>query len=150
MSHAVIIHGWEADSTSNWFPWLASELRKKVWQVDVPDFPNTSWPQLTEWLEFFEKNIETPRRDVSTIVIGHSLGVPFILRWLEKDSRFRGNDKVNAAYLVAGFHKPLGYPALENFVDRPFNWETIKKACEKFIVINSDNDPPDFRKLMGN
>jgi hypothetical protein len=144
MNHAIIIHGWGATSQDNWFPWLKKELEEKGWKVDSPDFPNTQWPKLTEWLEFFDNN-STVDNPSNTILIGHSLGVPFILRYLEKNWILRSAQNnglsITASYLVSGFHKPLGYPATENFVDKPFDWKTIRKACEKFIVINSDNDP---------
>lgn len=146
MNHAIIIHGWGADSSSNWFPWLASQLREKGWNVTVPDFPNTEWPKLYEWLNYFEDVVARPRRaqkadqgSATTVLIGHSLGVPFILRWLERSTS--AATPIKTAYLVAGFHKPLGFPATENFVDKPFEWERIKSNCKKFIVINSDNDP---------
>lgn len=114
--NAVIIHGWGADSQSNWFPWLAEELRKYDFLVQVPDFPNTNFPKLTEWLKFFEENV-TVNKD--TILIGHSLGPPFILRLLEK---FPEGKKVKAAFLVSGFERPLEFPETKNFVDKPFNW----------------------------
>ncbi|MFH1685439.1 MAG: alpha/beta hydrolase, partial [Candidatus Micrarchaeota archaeon] len=35
----------------------------------------------------------------------------------------------------------LGIPEIANFVDTEFDFEKIKKSADKFIVINSDNDP---------
>ncbi len=135
LKNAIIVHGWGADSQSNWFPWLAEELRKRGFSVQTPDFPNTNFPKLSGWLKYFEENV-TINND--TILIGHSLGAPFILRLLEK---FPEAQKIKAAFLVSGFERPLGFPETENFVDKPFDWEKIKKGCEKFVVIHSDNDP---------
>lgn len=132
VKNAVIIHGWGADSQSNWFPWIKNELEKTGFRVNVPDFPNTQNPVLSEWLEYFEKEVTI---DQNTIIIGHSLGVPFILRHLEQFSPSR------AAFLVSTFDKSLGIPEIENFVDKPFDWQKIKASCSKFFVINSDNDP---------
>lgn len=133
--NAVIIHGWGANSQSNWFPWLTGELKKHDFFVQMPDFPNTNFPKLTEWSKFFEENITINK---NTTLIGHSLGVPFILRLLEK---LPANQKIKAAFLVSGFEKPLGFPETKNFVDKPFDWERIRETCEKFVVIHSDNDP---------
>lgn len=149
MKNAVIVHGWGADSQSNWFPWIKKELEKQGYFVTVPDFPNSQNPLLTEWLAHFEKET-TINQD--TILIGHSLGAPFILRFLEQFSLSSDsgaglgvsqNDggATRAAFLVAAFDKSLRIPEIENFVDKPFDWQKIKSACKKFFVINSDNDP---------
>lgn len=134
MKNAVIVHGWGADSQSNWFPWLKAELRKKDFQVSVPNFPNTQYPILHEWLEHFKREIKI---DNDTLFIGHSLGVSFILRLLEQ---VKENTLIKASFLVAGFERPLGIGEIKNFVDKPFIWNKIKKSCTKFVVINSDND----------
>lgn len=134
MKNAIIIHGWGANSQENWFPWLAEELRKKDFNVAVPDFPNSQYPILTEWLKHFKKNVNI---DKNTILIGHSLGTPFILRFLEQlDEKI-----IDQAFFVAGFERSLNIPEVENFVNKPFNWTRIKNYCNKFFVINSDNDP---------
>lgn len=133
--NAIIIHGWGADSQSNWFPWLAKELSKHGFSVQVPNFPNTNFPKLPEWLKFFKENV-TINKD--TILISHSLGVPFILRLLEKLPK---SQKIKAAFLVSGFERPLGFTETKNFVDKPFNWTKIRESCEKFVIIHSDNDP---------
>ena len=165
MKSAVIIHGWEADSTSNWFPWLAHELRKKEYNVIVPDFPNSQNPDLSEWLDYFNnvaaglvpaeyKGRPQGSRLQNSILIGHSLGVPFILRLLEKYAsenleHMSGgemikpvyNNPVKAAFLVSSFDRSLGIPELENFIDKPFDWKKIKNACEKFYIFQGENDP---------
>lgn len=135
VNNAVIIHGWGANSDSNWFPWLKTELEKENFMVNVPNFPKTENPCLTEWLEHFTKKVEINK---NTILIGHSLGVPFILRALENLNK---NKKIKASYLVSGFERPLAIPEIVNFVDKPFLWEKIVSSSEKFFVINSDNDP---------
>jgi predicted alpha/beta hydrolase family esterase len=135
MKNAVVVHGWGANSKSNWFPWLKQELVKKGFQVMVPDFPNTDNPVLTEWLEYFSQACSVNQ---DTILIGHSLGVPFILRFLENLKEGR---TIKAACLVAGFERSVGDPETDNFVNRPFSWKRIRSACGRFVVVNSDNDP---------
>lgn len=135
MKKAIIIHGWGATSKSNWFPWLAEKLEEQGFTVSSPDFPNSDYPILSEWLDFFKNNLSV---DSNTILVGHSLGVPFILRILE---RLPKGKKIKAALLVAGFERSLGIPEIENFVDKPFGWKKIKSSCNRFFLINSDNDP---------
>lgn len=170
MKSVCIFHGWGADSSANWFPWLAAELRKKDYEVSVPDFPNTLNPDLEEWINYFGKNVVAcPWRAEKhvinlkqskglqlqdSVLVGHSLGTPFILHLLEKYAtenlqHMSGgemvkpvyNNRIKAAFLVSVFDRSLGIPEIENFTDKPFNWEKIQNACEKFYVFHSDNDP---------
>lgn len=70
-------------------------------------------------------------------LIGHSVGCPFILSLLEKH-------KASAAYLVSGFIQLLGNDFDEinkTFVEKEFDWATIRKNCPKFYVYHGDNDP---------
>lgn len=49
--------------------------------------------------------------------------------------------RVGGCVFVAGFTDDLGFDELKNFFTTPINWEEIKKHCDKFVVIHSDNDP---------
>lgn len=42
---------------------------------------------------------------------------------------------------MAGFTDDLDIPELSNFFKTPMPWEKIKKHCQKFVVVQSDNDP---------
>ncbi len=148
--HAIIIHGWGASSKDNWFPWLGEKLEENGFKVEIPDFPDSQYPKLEEWLEHFKKNVKV---DKDSILIGHSLGPAFILRVLEG---MEEGKVVKACFFVSGFAKSLGIPETENFFDEPFDWSKIKRACPKFFMINSDNDPyisleigKDFAKNLG-
>jgi hypothetical protein len=131
-----VIHGWEGTPDSNWFPWLKSQLKEKGFDVIVPLLPNTNNPICSEWLEQMKKVIGNV--DANTYLVGHSLGVIAILRFLES---LPEGQKIGGAVLVAGFSEPLGYKETENFFIEPVNYEKIKNSSEKFIAINSKNDP---------
>ena len=131
-----IIHGVYANPEDNWFPWLKKQLESMNHEVIVPKFPTPLDQSLESWNRVFS-NYESKINE-ETVLIGHSLGVAFILNYLEKT-----NKKIKAAILVAGFHKPLGIQYDEinkTFVDKQFNWEKIKNSCGKFIIFASDND----------
>ena len=68
----------------------------------------------------------------------HSLGCITILRYLEG---LAPGKEIKGAVLVGGFTDPLGYKELENYFQKPINWEKIKHHCRNFTAINSDNDP---------
>ena len=132
-----IIHGVYGNPEENWFPWLKKELEGQGYEVIVPKFPTPLDQSLESWLRVFLHYEEKINEE--TVLIGHSLGAPFILNYLEKT-----NKKIKAAILVAAFHKPLGIQYDEinkTFVDKQFNWEKIKANCNKFFIFNSDNDP---------
>lgn len=137
MTNVFIFHGYGADPSANWFPWLKEELEKKGYTVFVPAFPDTNNPDRDKWLEHLEQYKEHINED--TIFVGHSLGAPFILNILE-----RLNHPIKASFLVAGFVGPLG-PDFDLYVgsiaNRNFNWDKIKNNCKKFVIFASDNDP---------
>ncbi|MBU0532329.1 alpha/beta hydrolase [Candidatus Micrarchaeota archaeon] len=132
---AFIFHCWGGDSRACWRGWLADELRNRNYEVVAPNFPNTMEPKLEEWLD--ETRSHVKKFNEEWVLIAHSLGCPTILHLLETFN----DEKVKAVILVAGFAIDLGIPEIANFTDQDFNWEKIKKGSNKFIVINSDNDP---------
>lgn len=131
MTNIFIIHGKENTPEGNWFPWLKVEMEKLGHRVFVPKFPTPERQNLDEWMASFEdyEKFLTP----DSIVVGHSLGVPFLLRLLEKKPAL-------AAFFVAGFLNNEIDPTADTFC-RPFDFEKIKANCKKFYVFHSDNDP---------
>ncbi|PJC36987.1 hypothetical protein CO046_02680 [Candidatus Peregrinibacteria bacterium CG_4_9_14_0_2_um_filter_53_11] len=135
MAHIFIIHGVEGHPEENWLPWLRKEAEKLGHTVTVPHFPTPKNQTLAHWLSVIEEYSEflTP----ATVLIGHSLGVPFILNILEKYP-------AKAAVLVAGFVGKAGNhfdEGMATFAQKPFDWERIKNNCQNFTVFHSDNDP---------
>lgn len=64
-------------------------------------------PKLVKWLSKLQEVIGKPNRDL--YLIGHSLGVITILRYLES---LTGDEKIGGAVFVAGFTNDLGYQEL--------------------------------------
>jgi len=133
---AFIFHCWGGDSRGCWRGWLADKLREKGVEVIAPDFPDTMNPKLANWLDGARAAV--PEFNEEWVLIAHSLGCPTILRLLET---FHDEEKVGTVILVAAFAKDLGIPEIADFVDKDFDWGSIKKKADKFIIINSDNDP---------
>lgn len=135
MKTAFIIHGSGSSITSNWYSWLKEKLEEKDFKVFLPQFPTGDKQNLENWLN----TLESMKKDLEgSIMIGHSLGVPFIINVLNQ-----WDEKIQAAFLVAGFVGELeaeDEPNLADFSERDFNWEKIKLNCERFYVIHSDDD----------
>jgi len=135
--NALIIHGIEGHPEENWFPWLKEELDKLNIDTIIPKFPNADNPKLNEWLDFFKNYEDSINED--SILIGHSLGVSFILNFLEKN-----NKKIKAAFFTAGFAGKIENEyneKMKSFIDKDFDFEKIKNSCKKFFIYSSDNDP---------
>jgi len=137
MKTAFIIHGAYGNSRENWFPWMKRELRKKGYEVIAPDFPTPENQTLENWMKIFGKY--KGKINEETIVIGHSVGVTFLLSVIEKLDL-----KISGAYFVAGFASQLGGKFDElnrTFVEKRFDWQKIRKNCGKFAIFASDDDP---------
>lgn len=137
MSSVFIIHGLGGSPRESWFPWLKGELEKLGCRVVIPQFPAAENPRLERWMDTFEKY--APQLE-NSIVVGHSLGVAFLLRVIESLSK-----PAKAAFFVAGFASLLNDSefdeTIKTFVSKPFDWERIKGNCRRFYVISSDSDP---------
>lgn len=131
-----VIHGWGGYPDEGWRPWLKKELEKRRFDVFTPVMPKTNFPICEEWVDYLQQLVGKSR--LNDIFIGHSLGCITIFRFLEKFAR---KEKVAGAVLVAGFTDDLGIKELSNFFKEKINFKKIKKCCQKFIAIHSDNDP---------
>jgi uncharacterized protein len=135
MQNALILHGIYGHPDENWFPWLKEKFETKGMTVNVPHLP-THEPLLPEhwWnaLSQFKDHINE-----ETILIGHSLGVAFALKIIEKQP-------VKAAFFVASAWGKTGNkfdPVMHAVADQEFDWEKIREHCSTFTIFHSDNDP---------
>ncbi len=133
-----MIHGFKGEPNGGWRPWLMGELAQNdIWACAL-EMPTPDTPVLKEWIKTISDNVGSPNKDI--FLVGHSLGVPAILRYLESIS---GNEKIGGAVLVSGvIHKVPkdGYEGVNNFLETSFNFEHIKNVCNNFVVIHGDND----------
>ncbi len=136
MKKVVLVHGLGGTHELHWQKWLEKELVKRKVQVYFPLLPKPIHPIKKEWVNAIVRLVKEFDKD--TVLVGHSLGVPTILRILE---RLKPQEKVGGVFLVAGFCRSLGLDQVENFVDNPFNWNKIKLHAKSFTVIYSDSDP---------
>lgn len=136
MKRVFIVHGYGGNPDSNWFPWLKAKLEHVDIVVDVPVMPNTDAPELSQWLLHLQKVVGQLNEE--TYFVGHSLGCPTILRFLEN---LNGGEKVGGVVLVAGFAEPIHFTELDGFTDSSWNDARIQAACNNIVLISSDNDP---------
>lgn len=108
MKTAIIIHGYNdrsefedvtrpAASNDHWYPWLQRQLLLNGIEAQTPEMPGLYIPNYEQWKTMFERF--TP--DENTILIGHSCGGGFLVRWLSETKT-----KVNKVVLVAPWIDP--------------------------------------------
>ena len=98
MKKAIIVHGCYAKSEEgsannrHWIPWVKKELMGRGVNVETPNMPSPWAPVY----EDFKKEFEKYPVSEDTILIGHSCGCAFLVRWLGESKK-----KVAKLILVA-------------------------------------------------
>lgn len=144
MKNAILIHGtcdkdeyfddqYPSLSNSHWFPWLQKQLLIKGVHTDTPEMPDAHTPEYSKWKREFD------RFDVNedTILVGHSCGGGFLLRWLSENPI-----KVDKVVLVAPWLDP-DRDKTTDFFEFEIDSEVINRA-NKFVVYVSNDDEQDI------
>jgi len=140
---AYFVHGWEGNPKNAWFPWLKDKLEKEGFKVEAFAMPHPEEPTIKDWVGFLKDNIENI--DEETFFVGHSIGCQTIMRYLESLDE---NIKVGGVVFVGGWLNLLP-EVLEDEEDKgvaqpwleaPIDFDKIKKHCDKFVALFSDND----------
>lgn len=139
MKRLFLIHRWDGDPDSDWYPWLKEKLESEF-KVDILEMPDTSSPKIEKWVESIREHVGDV--DNYTYFVGHSIGCQAILRFLET----LNNEKIGDVVLVAPWVRLPVMSEEENeiarpWVETPLNWEKIKTKAKSFTAIFSDNDP---------
>ena len=138
MKKVFIVHGFQGRPNLNWFPWLMEELSKESIYACALPMPTPDVPVKSEWVKVINEAVGTSKEE--TFLVGHSLGVPTILHYLESLDK---DSKIGGVVLVSGpisLIKENGYEQVNTFLDTTFDFEHIKNACKNFIIIHGDND----------
>ena len=144
MKTAIILHGTcdEAEyfsdeypslSNSHWIPWLQKQFLLSGYSAHTPEVPTAYLPSYSQWKLEFERY---PISD-DTILVGHSCGGGFLLRWLSETKR-----KVARVVLVAPWLDPEKSKAQEFF-----NFEIDSTLTERADIhlLESSNDADDIQ-----
>jgi hypothetical protein len=132
----VLLHGYAENPTKVWFPWIHSMIEETGVRVWSPVLPDPLRPDFKKWMRAVRKGAE--KWSPSTVVIGHSIGGVLALRVLELAVK-----KPIRAMITVGspFTATVSVQAYIDFFDRRIDWEKLKRSAEKFVTIQSKNDP---------
>jgi predicted alpha/beta hydrolase family esterase len=136
MKKVFIVHGFEGMPNGGWRPWLMAELEKLGVYACALSMPTPEKPVEAEWVAEISRHIPTESPD-EYYLVGHSLGTPAILRYLEN-----ANPKIRlkGAVLTASPLDNVGVEGISDFFKTSFDFETIKQRAACFAVIHGDND----------
>jgi len=143
MKNAIIVHGtcdkdeYYSDehpsaSNSHWLPWLQKQLLIRDIHAVTPEMPNSHMPDYAVWKREFERFDITPE----TILVGHSCGGGFLVRWLSENK----DKKVGKVVLVAPWLDPNRIKGEDNdFFDFKMDAELVSRT-KGVTVFNSRDD----------
>lgn len=140
MKNAILVHGWvtldefsnpnrPTPSNSHWLPWLSKQLMLRDIHTVAVEMPKADLPVYEDWKCEFVRYDVTPE----TILVGHSCGAGFLVRYLSE------NPESTAGTLV------LVAPSLglswddRSFFDFKFS-DTIADRVDKIVVIYAEDD----------
>ncbi len=131
----------------HWIPWIKEKLTERGIKVETPLMPEPWHPDYGKFKSEFEKY----EVNEDTILIGHSCGCAFLVRWLGET-----NQKISKLILVAPWKIPDGDDeARQRFYIYPID-ETIKDRVRKIVMFTADDEEDDgkesskiFHKALG-
>jgi len=134
----VLIHGFRGRGDSNYFPRLQQFLEAQGHTGIAPTLPDADQPNLDEQVEFLINNIKI---DEDSVILGHSLGGPVIMKWLAKTKQ-----KVAKVIFSDSFYEPVFNDHDRPLVEKSTDWkavspEAIKNLADEFVCVIDNQFP---------
>jgi uncharacterized protein len=141
VDRVLLIPRWAGRRDSDFYPWLARSLAKQGWRgdLDVIALRPPDAPELAPTVTAICTRLSTPARSARTLVLAHSVGVQAAMRAL---ADLPPTIEVAALLAVAGWwsiDKP--WPAIQPWIDTPFDHTRTRAAARRRVVLLSSNDP---------
>lgn len=149
MKNAIIIHGCSGSaedsidfnaepSVKHWIPWTRKALIARGIPATTPLMPESWIPDYNKWKAEFEKQEVTKE----TMLIGHSCGCAFLVRWLG-DSK----QKIDKLILIAPWKIGTSSEEKKKFYEYAID-ETIKSRVNKIVMFTADNEEENGKKSL--
>lgn len=144
MKNAILVPGrpdkeeyynprYPTNSHGHWFPWLSKQLQVNDVFAVVLEIPEPYAPRYHVWKREFERFDVTPE----TVLVGHSCGGGFLIRWLSENK----DREVGKVVLVAPWINPENNPLSDtaDFFDFEIDPDLVSRTAG-VTIFNSDND----------
>jgi predicted alpha/beta hydrolase family esterase len=142
MKNVIIVHGmpdkkeyysaeFSSMSNSHWLPWLQKQLMMKDVKADTPEMPHAYAPDYEVWKREFERFDITQE----TILVGHSCGGGFLVRWLSEQKEV----KVGKVVLVAPWLDPDNENQ-NNFFDFTIDGDLSGRTGGVSVFVSDDDE----------
>jgi hypothetical protein len=141
MKKAIILHGkpskeeyldpqCPSPSNAHWLPWLQRQLLLNGILAQTPELPEPYEPDYKKWSAVFEQFSV----DADTMLVGHSCGGGFLIRWLsERDV------PVGKVALVAPWVDPTHTRARAMFDGLDIDAELVARSGGTRLFVSSDD-----------
>lgn len=148
----IIIHGCPSDEEKamdpktmtydkHWLPWTKKELEKIGIKTEIPLMPSPWAPVYENFKSEFEK-LEV---NENTILIGHSCGCAFLVRWLSESRK-----EIYKLILVAPW-KVDDYGGKDKYREEFYGYQidnSIKERVKKIIMFTSNNEDEEGKQSL--
>jgi len=147
----IIVHGCPSSSKElidindpgsyykHWIPYIKKELTARGIKTETPLMPRPWEPDY----ETFKKEFEKYPVSEDTILVGHSCGCAFLVRWLGESKK-----KITKLILVAPWKIPKANDvAREKFYVYPID-ETINDRVGEIVIFTSDDEAENGKKSL--
>lgn len=123
----------------HWMPWLKKELAARDIKAEIPLMPNPWEPDYLAFKKEFDK-YEVSEND---ILIGHSCGTTFLLRWLGDTKK-----KVSKLILVAPWKvADKADKSRKEFYEHPIDDSIVSRVGE-IVMFTADDEESDGKKSV--
>ena len=112
-----------------------TELEKKGIYACALPMPGFESPNCKEWVNEIKGQVDLNLND-DIYLVGHSLGGTAILSYLEENDSMR----IGGVVLVSTPVEKTRIDEINNFFEKPFNYENIKSKSQKFTIIHGTDD----------
>lgn len=143
MVNCIIVHGCPSNAEKamnektrtydkHWIPWLKKQLEKRDIKVLTPLMPTPWEPKYEKWKEIFDR---LPL-DRNSILIGHSCGGAFLVRWLDETKK-----KIKKLILVSpGKSGKESKKSRSNLYGNKIYKNIQNHVKEKIVIFTAEDD----------